>query len=77
MCSGSIAFSRESGTGGQAASHSDYLRSLALMAADDEAAEEKRETARLKLLAHVYAVRVTHLTTGMRIGQCHTSACVL
>lgn len=38
------------------------------MAADEEAAESKREGARLRLLAHVYAVRVTHLTTGMRIG---------
>lgn len=52
----------------QAASHADYMRTLALASADPEATESKCESARLRLLAHVYALRVTHLTTGMRIG---------
>ena len=52
----------------QASAHADYLRVLGIVVADDETDEEAKEDARLRLLAHVYALHVTHLTTGMRIG---------
>ena len=52
----------------QASAHADYLRVLGVVVSDDETTEESKEDARLRLLAHVYALHVTHLTTGMRIG---------
>ena len=52
----------------QASAHADYMRVLGIIVADDETNEEAKEDARLRLLAHVYALHVTHLTTGMRIG---------
>lgn len=52
----------------QATAHADYMRVLGIIVADDETDEEAKEDARLRLLAHVYALHVTHLTTGMRIG---------
>ncbi len=52
----------------QASAHADYIRVLGMIVADDETEDAAREDARLRLLAHVYALHVTHLTTGMRIG---------
>ena len=61
----------------QAAAHADYMRVLGMIVADDETEEAAREDARLRLLAHVYALHVTHLTTGMRIGAYICDICVM